>query len=117
MISIDVVSESNLWSGKIKKPNIFFNSLVRVFPKKHRFIKKKLSLTILLSNNKNIKKLNKKFRNKNKSTDVLSFPSEKKFNIKKSSYIGDIVVSYEFVNKPKVLSPLQFKSKVAKIFI
>ena len=117
MISIDVVSENNLWSKKIKKPDIFFNSLTKVFPKKYMFIKKKVSLTVLLSNNKKIKKLNKKFRNKNKSTDVLSFPSEKKLNIKKSPYIGDIVVSYEFMNKPKTLSVLEFKSKVAKIFI
>ena len=117
MISIDVVSECNLWSKKIKKTNVFFNSLVKVFPKKYRFIKKKISLTILLSNNKNIKKLNKKFRNKNKATDVLSFPSEKKINIKKSPYIGDIVISYNFMNKPKALSILEFKNKVAKIFI
>ena len=117
MISIDVVSESNLWTGKIKKPDFFFNSLVRAFPKKYRFIKKKISLTILLSNNKNIKKLNKKFRNKNKSTDILSFPFEKKLNIKKSPYIGDIVISYEFMNTPKVLNALEFKSKVVKIFI
>ena len=91
--------------------------MVRVFPKKYRFIKKKVSLTILLSNNKNIKRLNKKFRNKNKSTDVLSFPSEQKLNIKKSPYIGDIVVSYEFMNQPKVLSALEFKNKVTRIFI
>jgi len=117
MISIDVVSESTLWSRKIKKSDIFFNSLVQAFPKKYRFIKKKVSLTILLSNNKNIKKLNKKFKNKNKSTDVLSFPSEKKLNIKKSPYIGDIVISYEFMNKPKVLNALEFKNKVTKIFI
>ena len=117
MISIDVVSESSLWDKKIKKKDIFFKSLVQSFPKKYRFIKKKVSLTILLSNNKNIKKLNKKFRNKNKPTDVLSFPSEKKLNIKKSSYIGDIIISYEFMNKPKILSTLEFKSKVTKIFI
>ena len=117
MISIDVVSESNLWSKKIKKTNVFFNSLVKVFPKKYRFIKKKISLTVLLSNNKNIKKLNKKFRNKNKATDILSFPSEKKINIKKSPYIGDIVISYDFMNKPKALSILEFKNKVTKIFI
>ena len=117
MINIEVVSENKLWSKKIKKPEIFFNTLAKVFPKKYRFIKKKVSLTILLSNNKNIKKLNKKFRNKNKSTDVLSFPSEKKINIKKSPYIGDIVVSYEFINKPKVLNILEFKIKVIKIFI
>jgi len=117
MINIDVVSECKLWNKKIKKPGIFFNSLAQVFPKKYRFIKKKVSLTILFSNNKNIKKLNKKFRKKNKATDVLSFPSEKKFNIKKSHYIGDIVISYEFMNKPKALSALEFKNKVTKIFI
>ena len=117
MINIDVVSECKLWSKKIKKPDTFFNSLAKLFPKKHKFIKKKASLTILLSNNKNIKKLNKKFRNKDKATDVLSFPSEKKLNIKKSPYIGDIVVSYEFMNKPKALSVFEFKSKVTKIFI
>ena len=117
MINIDVVSESNLWNKKIKKPQFFFNSLVHVFPKKYRFIKKKISFTILLSNNKNIKKLNKKFRNQNKTTDILSFPSEKKIDIKKSPYIGDIIVSYEFINKPKSLSTLEFKNKISKIFI
>ena len=117
MISIDVVSESNLWSKKIKRTNVFFNSLVKAFPKKYKFIKKKISFTILLSNNKNIKKLNKKFRNKNKATDVLSFPSEKKINLKKSPYIGDIVINYDFMNKPKALSILEFKNKVTKIFI
>ena len=117
MISIDVVSENNFWKKKIKKADIFFNSLVKVFPKKYRFTKKKVSLTILLSNNKNIKKLNKKFRNKNKVTDILSFPSEKKINIKKTTYLGDIIISYEFMNKPKTLSNLEFNHKVIKIFI
>ena len=117
MIRVNVVSESNLWKKKIKKAEIFFNSLVKNFPKKYRFINKKIYLTILLSNDKNIKKLNKKFRNKNKATDILSFPFEKKLNIKKSPYIGDIVVSFEFMNKPNALSILEFKSKVSKIFI
>ena len=117
MISIEVVTENILWKKKIKKLDIFFNSLAQAFPKKYRFIKKNVSLTVLLSKNKDIKKLNKKFRNKNKSTDVLSFPSVKKLNIKKSPYIGDIVVSYEFMNKPKDLSELEFKNKISKILI
>ena len=117
MISIDVISENNFWSKKIKKKDIFFNTLVKFFPKKYRFIGKKINLSILLSDNKNIKKLNKNFRNKKKATDVLSFPFEKKLNIKKNTYIGDIVISYEFMNKPKNLSNLEFKNKVTKIFI
>ena len=117
MISVNVVSESNLWKNKIIKKNIFFNSLVKFFPKKYKFIKKKVNLTLLLSNNKKIKKLNKKFRNKNKPTDILSFPFENKINIKKSVYLGDIIISYELINKPKILNNLEFKKKVIKIFI
>jgi len=117
MINIDVVSDSNLWRGKIKKKNLFFNSLISFFPKKYKFIGKKLNLTILLSNNKNIKKLNKDFRKKNIPTDVLSFPFQKKLNLKKHNYLGDIVISYEFMNKPKKLNNLAFKEKVIKIFI
>ena len=117
MISIDIISDNKLWDKKIKKTHLFFNTLINFFPKKYRFAKKKVSLSVLLSNNINIKKLNKKFRNKNKPTDVLSFPSEKKVNIKKNSYLGDIIISYEFMNKPKFLTNLEFKRKVTKIFI
>ena len=117
MINIDVVSESNLWSMKIKKKNHFFKSVLSFFPKKYRFVGKKLNLTILLSDNKKIKRLNNKFRNNNKATDILSFPSEKKLNLKKSSYLGDIVISYEFMNKPKILNTMEFKHKVIKTFI
>ena len=117
MISVGVVSENNLWNKKIKKKDIFFNKLVKFFPKKYRFIEKKISLSILLSDNKRIKKLNKSFRNKDKPTDVLSFPFEKKLNLKKNTYLGDIVISYEFMNKPKNLTNLDFKNKVIKIFI
>ena len=39
------------------------------------------------------------------------------FILKKSPYIGDIVISYDFMNKPKALSILEFKNKVTKIFI
>ena len=45
------------------------------------------------------------------------FLLKKKLNIKKSPYIGDIVISYEFMNKPKTLSTLEFKRKITKIFI
>ena len=117
MIKIDVVSESNLWRDKIKKKFFFFNSLGSFFPKKYQFIGKKINLTILLSNNKNIQKLNKNFRNKNKPTDILSFPFEKKLNLKQSNYLGDIVISYEFMNKPKTLDNSAFKDKVIRIFI
>jgi probable rRNA maturation factor len=71
----------------------------------------------LLSNNKGTKKLNKDFRNKNKSTDVLSFPFNKKTKISKTTYVGDIIISYNFMDKPKSQNLKNFKEKVIKTFI
>ena len=56
---------------------------------------------MLLSGNKEIKKINKKFRKKNKITDVLSFPFYEKREIKKflkkknSFYLGDIIINLD----------------------
>ena len=59
----------------------------------------------------------KNFRNKNKSTDILSFPSSKKIKISKNTYLGDIIISYDYLNKPKSQDLKLFKEKVIKIFI
>ena len=117
MINIDVVTDNKFWNKRIKKPTNFFNRISKFLPKKYKFINKKVNLTILLSNNKNIKKLNKKFRKKNKPTDVLSFPFEEKLFIKKEIYLGDIVISFEFMNIPALKSNLEFSNKLLKTFI
>ena len=102
---------------KVKKKEIFFNKLCRNFPDKFRFDNKQVFLTLLLSNNKKIKILNKKFRNKNKPTDILSFPFEQKIRNSKKIYLGDIIISFDYVNKPKNLSIYNFREKTIKIFI
>jgi len=117
MISIEVFSEEKAWSKKLKKKEFFFREITNFFPRKYRFPNKKINFSLLLSNNKCIKKLNKNFRNKNKSTDVLSFPSTKKTLISKKTYIGDIIISYNFMNKPKSQNIKNFKIKVVKTFI
>ena len=117
MIKVEVLSDEKNWSKKIKKKEFFFNFICNSFPKKYKFSNKKLSLTLLLSNNKSIKKLNKKFRNKNKPTDILSFPFESKIKKKKELYLGDIIISYNFMDKPKNQSLSLFKDKVIKTFI
>ena len=72
---------------------------------------------MLISNNKNIQKLNKLFRKKNKPTDILSFPLTKKIRVSKQTYLGDIIISYNFINKPKSLNTKLFKEKLIKLFI
>ena len=117
MISINVFSEEKAGSKRLKNKDIFFKKICKAFPKKYKFLNKKVTFTLLLSNNKNIKKLNMVFRKKNKSTDILSFPSDKKIKIKKNTYLGDFIISYNYLDKPKSQDLKSFKEKVAKILI
>ena len=106
-----------LGQKNLRKKGVFFKKICSLFPKKYQFSKKKVNFTLLLSNNKGTKKLNKDFRNKNKSTDVLSFPFNKQTKISKITYIGDIIISYNFMDKPKSQNLKNFKEKVIKTFI
>ena len=99
MINIDVVLDHYLWIKKIKNPKIYIKKKLIKLNKLNLFKKKSKNHTIFLTNNKKMKILNKKFRNKNKTTDVLSFPFNNKKNYKKNTYLGDIAISYEIINK------------------
>ena len=116
MIKAEVLVDDSAWKKKIKNSSELFNRILKNFPKKYSFKNKKTIVTILLSNNLKIKQLNKIFRKKNKVTDILSFPINKKVN-NKIFYLGDIIISYEFMNKPKKINFIEFKEKVTKIFI
>jgi len=104
MIKVNVEIDNKSWHKKIQRPQTYFNKKLRKISLLTRLFKNKnLAFTILLTNSLNIKKLNKKFRKRNKITDVLSFPffSSKNLNLVKENniYIGDIAVCYEIISK------------------
>ncbi len=103
MIKVNVEVNNKSWHKKIKNPKKYFNKKLKKISKIVKFFKgKNITFTILLTSSLNMKKLNKKFRNRNKSTDVLSFPFLSSNNLKltkqKKFYIGDIATSYEIIN-------------------
>ena len=103
MIKVNVEVNSKSWHKKIKNPKKYFSKKLKKISKIVKFFKgKNITFTILLTSSLNMKKLNKKFRNRNKSTDVLSFPffssNNLKFNKQKKFYIGDMATSYEIIN-------------------
>ena len=99
MNSVDVILDHYLWKKKIKNPKIYIKKKIEKLSKLNLFKKKPKNHTIFLTNNRKMKALNKKFRNKNNPTDVLSFPFQKKTNYKKNIYLGDVAISYEIINK------------------
>ena len=102
MINVNVEVNSKPWRKKIKHPKKYFNQKLKKISKIVKFFRgKNITFTILLTNSSKMKKLNKKFRKRNKSTDVLSFPFFSPNNLKsikeKNFYIGDIAASYEII--------------------
>ena len=103
MIKVNVEINSKSWHKKIKNPKKYFSKKLKKISKIVKFFKgKNITFTILLTSSLNMKRLNKKFRNQNKSTDVLSFPflssSNLEFIKQKKLYIGDVATSYEIIN-------------------
>ncbi len=104
MIKINVFVKDKSWLKFIKDPETYLKNKIKKIQKDKFFGKKRYSFSLLLSNSKEIKGLNKKFRKKNKSTDILSFPNEtkKKFKILSKSnleiYLGDIIVNFKEIN-------------------
>jgi len=97
MIKAYVISGHLNWKKFIKDPNIYLKKRLQILSRAPFFKNKSHEFSILLTNNKIMKNLNLKFRKKNKTTDVLSFPAEIKE--KKKLYVGDIAISYEIIEK------------------
>ena len=100
MIKINIISNDKTWYRYLNNPSKFIQNKTNKLNKKIKIYKKKvIYCTLLLTGEKEIKKLNKKFRKKNKSTDVLSFPFyskeelNKKLKKEKEIYLGDIVIN------------------------
>ena len=97
MIKANVISSHLKWKKFLIKPNEYLKKRLNKLSKTPSFKKKKHEFSIFLTNNKEMKKLNHKFRKKNKTTDVLSFPL--KIKNKEKLYVGDIAISFEIIKE------------------
>ncbi len=116
MIKINVITSNINWLKFIKKPNHYLNKKIsKLNLSENKFKKNKFYCTLLLSGNREITNLNKRFRKKNKTTDILSFPfqtfSELKKKIKKGEeiYLGDIIINFNKISDKKMIKYFEFE--------
>ena len=104
MIKVNVFADNKNRKHKIKNPSLYIKKKIQRLKKYYFFKNKNIEFSILLTGNDVIKKLNKRFRNKNKITDVLSFPFFEKGTLKKmirarnNIYLGDVVINLNKIN-------------------
>ncbi len=123
MIKVNVIINHKKWKKIIINPEKYLQKKIKTLNFSNNFFKKKrLEFSILLSGDKEIKKLNKNFRKKNKTTDILSFPFHEKRDLKKLLkkkeiiYLGDIIINLNKIIK-KHEKKYETKSKFDKLWI
>ena len=121
MIKANVITKNISWYKYIKNPNSYIDRKIKKLNNKNKKLKKSVYFTLLLSGEKEIKNLNRKFRKKNKSTDVLSFPFHtkkelhKKLISEKEIYLGDIIINLNEIKNKKKLK--NFKNELNNLWI
>ena len=122
MIKVNVILKNNSWKRYLKNPINFIDQKMSLINKKNKLYKRNILIcSLLLAGTSDITKLNKKFRKKNKSTDVLSFPFydsktlKKKIMKDKEIYLGDIIINlYKIKNRN---DKMKFNEQFNKIWI
>jgi len=122
MIKINVILNNIIWKKYLRNPHSFIQKKIELLNKKNKLYKKNtLICSLLLSGNKGIKKLNKKFRKKNKSTDILSFPFyerkelNNKIKMEKEVYLGDIIINLSEIKNKN--NKIKFQEELNKLWI
>jgi len=124
MVKVNLVIEDKNWKSRYSKVNFFLTKNIKkilsfIFPSRTMAIE----ISILLTGKKNMKNLNKKFRKINKDTDVLSFPAEEKNffkknpKLKKKVYLGDIALSYQYIEAIVKKQNISFDDYFKKILV
>ena len=120
MIKINVIVKNKTWLEYIKNPEIYLKKKLKIIQNDKFFKKKKYVFSLKLSDGVEIKLLDKKFRKKNKSTDILSFPSQNKKDLKELKkknleiYLGDIIINFKKINTS---SKTLFKKHFDKLWV
>ena len=119
MFKASILVEAGNWKKEVPGIEKILNkNFKKIFSSLKKFNNKNLEVSILLTDKKNMKQLNKKFRKISKDTDVLSFPNYEKIFFSKNSkiknlYLGDLAFSYDYIKKQKT----DFLKYINKIFI
>ena len=122
MIKINVIVNNKNWFNFIKRPNDYLDDKIRRLNlKEKKFKRNQIFCTLLLSGNKEIRYLNKKFRKKNTATDILSFPFQTKKDLKiklkseRDIYLGDIIINLNKIKFKKMQK--DFKKEFDRLWI
>ena len=115
-IQINFFCKSNYWSRRMIKIREITQKVIKINDlnfKKNNFY----TLNLIFVDDKNIKKINKQYRKKNKTTDVLTFINSVKTNKNVNETYCDIFFSAETVKKDANKNIIKFYDHITHLMI
>ncbi len=106
MLKVEITNNHSAWK-KLGVMRFIKNACQTAWQMQNKFTAKDSEISILLTNDAFIQKLNAKYRNMNKPTNVLSFPMDDEI------MRGDIIIAYETVKKEAELENKNIKDHIA----
>lgn len=123
---INIIKETKGWAGhkSLTKPYLK-NTLLETTKEIAKFeLTKSLEITLLLTNDDKITKLNSEFLGKNKPTNVLSFPDRdlswkdlSRDTFKGDILLGDIAFSYQTIKKESESYNISFENHFTHLLV
>lgn len=127
MLELNYTVKNKVWNNFLQQIDInnyisnIFDTVIKVL--KYKISKKKIiELSITFTNDKEIQKINKRFRNCDKATNVLSFPmyeSEFLNVVQFEDYlpIGDVILSYDTILKESLEQGKTFENHLIHLVV
>lgn len=132
MIYIDIVTKSKKWSEENEIEKFIEETCQKLIPLTDlkEVLKKdfELELSVSLVSDQQIKKINSEFRNKEKATNVLSFPALDEELIRSVGlkevvgddpflFIGDIILSHQTIKKESLAQNKNFNNHLTHLIL
>ena len=117
MIYYTIFSKTNHWPRRVKKIDNVINKIL-IHRKDLKFVSSiNYFCNFILANDRFIKSFNHKFKNINKSTDVLTFVSRLNINNKKEEKYCDIIFSIETISNDAKKNNINFYHHLTHLII
>ena len=117
MIYYTIFSKTNHWPRRVKKIDDVINKIL-IHKKDLKFVNSiNYFCNFILANDLFVKSFNHKFKNINKSTDVLTFVSGLNFNNKKEEKYCDIIFSIETILNDAKKNNINFYQHITHLII
>ena len=132
LVNIDIEVKSKKWLEIENIEKFIESQVIKILVKSPlvEFLNKKINfdLSISLCSNLQIRKINREFRGKDKPTDVLSFGNldekiiqqsglNKAIGVNKYIFLGDIILSYEYILKEANDNEKDFKNHLTHLLL